>query len=175
MTMHTALAPSPGAPSRTSGYDIRPIEPADAERLERMFHRLSTDTVYRRFFTLFDQPRPASLTHLATVDHGRREAVVAVVDDEVIGVARYDRFAADPARAEIAVTVEDAWQRKGVASTLLGELAALARQRGISTFVATILWENKPAIRLMRSLDPDATVRHGQGEVEMELSLPPGT
>ncbi len=85
----------------------RQIEPDDVDRLERMFFRLSPETVYRRFFSPVARPRRSVLEHLATVDHWDRDAVVAVVDDEIIAVARYDRAKDRVDAAEIAVVVED--------------------------------------------------------------------
>ena len=151
----------------------RPIRPDDVERLERMFGRLSEQTVYRRFLTPIPKVRPWALRHLATVDHLDRDAVVALHGDEIVGVARYDRPRdGDGTTAEVAVLVEDAWQHHGVARWLLRTLAKTARQRGIGELTATVLAENVPALRLARTLNPRATMQ-GTG-VERELVLPLG-
>lgn len=39
---------------------LRPIRPDDAERLHRLFHRLSPDTVYLRFFSTVRHPTRTS-------------------------------------------------------------------------------------------------------------------
>ena len=151
----------------------RPIRADDLERLERMFDRLSPLTVYRRFFTPLPRVRPWLLRHMVDVDHADREAIVALWGDEVVGVARYDRPRdGDGTTAEVAVLVEDGWHHQGVARWLLRTLGRLAHQRGVTTFTATVLADNLPALRLARTLNPQATMA-GTGP-ERELVMPLG-
>ena len=107
-------------------------------------HRLPDETVRR----------------LVTVDHDLREAVVAVVGGEVVGVARYDRPLGDPSTAEVAILVEDAWQGAGVGRQLLATLTELAARRGVRTLVATVQPDNRPVLGLLHRLLPDSTVTH---------------
>jgi len=153
-----------------SRVDVRPIEPADACRLRRMFERLSPASVYFRFFAPIQRPRPGLLEHLASVDHDRREALVAVVDDEIVAVARYEGGSTGEA-AELAVTVEDAWQRRGLGAFLSRRLAGLARSRGFTAFRASVLGENRAALALVQSLAPDADVRFGSGQYGVYVPL----
>jgi GNAT superfamily N-acetyltransferase len=150
---------------------IRPIRPDDEDGLGRMFRRLSPDTVYRRFLSPVKAPRASALRHFANVDHDLREALVAESDGEIIGVARYDRIAGDRAHAEVAVVVEDAWQRHGVASTLLRRLGETERGRGVDAFTGTMLGDNGPAARLARSLSPQTELRWVDGGMEMTTRL----
>jgi GNAT superfamily N-acetyltransferase len=150
---------------------IRPIRPDDEDRLGRMFWRLSPDTVYRRFFSPVKAPRASVLRHLASVDHDLREALVAEADGEIIGVARYDRSPGDRTRAEVAVVVEDAWQRRGVASTLLRGLGETAKGHGVEAFTGTMLGDNVPAARLARSLSHRTELHWGDGGMEMTAPL----
>jgi GNAT superfamily N-acetyltransferase len=69
------------------------------------------------------------------------------------------------------VTVEDAWQHRGVGSALAARLAKLARDRGYERFVATMLPDNRAAIGLIRKMSPDATLRFASGEYEASLPL----
>lgn len=149
----------------------RPIRPDDADRLRRLFGRLSPETVYRRFFSPISNPPEAALRRLATVDHDDREALVAVVDDEIIAVARYDRSAPGAPTAEVAIVVEDAWHGHHVATWLLDRLSRLAVRRGITTFTATALANNSPILSLMRHMNPRAHVTFEGGELLAELPL----
>jgi len=142
---------------------IRPIDVSDAFRLRRMFARLSPETVYHRFFAPIPQPRDAMLNHLAGVDHDRREALVATVGNEVVGVARYEGRP-DSDEAEVAVTVEDAWQRRGLGTQLLARLARLGAQRGLHAFTAVVMGENTSAVRFLKRLSPDTDVHLEQGD-----------
>ena len=100
---------------------------------------------------------------------------MALDGDEIVAVARYDgRAGASPEasrQAEIAITVEDAWQHRGVGRRLARRLAALAADRGYDTFVATMLPDNRAALGLVRKLVPDATVRWSGGEYEAAIPL----
>ena len=149
---------------------VRPIVITDAEKLERFFTRLSPSSVYFRFFSPIRRPPRAALLRLADVDHTRREALVALQGDDIVGVARYDAQPDTP-QAEIAVTVEDAWQHRGVGSALAGRLAKLARDRGYERFTATMLPDNRAAVGFLRKLSPDATLRFASGEYEASLPL----
>jgi GNAT superfamily N-acetyltransferase len=142
---------------------VRPIDPGDVCRLRRMFDRLSPLSIYHRFFAPIRAPRAGTLEHLAAVDHERREALVALVDDEIVGVARYEGGDAG-ANAELAVTVEDAWQRRGLGAALSRRLARLARDRGFDAFTATVLGENRAALLLLRKVSPVAEVRFASGQ-----------
>ena len=149
---------------------VRPITIADAERLARLFTRLSPTSVHFRFFSPVSRPPRAALLRLADVDHCRREALVALEGDEIVAVARYDGRIGSH-QAEIAVTVEDAWQHRGVGERLAKRLGMLAVERGYDTFVATVLPDNRAALGLVHKLVPDATVRWAGGEYDAVLPL----
>jgi acetyltransferase len=150
--------------------EVRPIELGDVDRLARLFTRLSPETVRFRFFSPVRRPPRPVLLRLADVDHERRDALVALVDDEIIAVARYDGRP-DATEAEIAVTVEDAWQRQGIGKRLSVRLARLAHDRGYETFVASMLPENRAALGLIHRLSPDVKVAWSGGEYEARVPL----
>lgn len=125
-----------------SQVTIRPICSDDVE-LERQFiERLSPQTRRDRFLYTMASPSDALLKQLTSVDPQNEAALIAVIDEGLhqreVGVARFCRTA--DGRAEVAVTVEDAWQRKGVATLLMQQLVELARERGI-----TALYSMDPA------------------------------
>jgi GNAT superfamily N-acetyltransferase len=141
---------------------VRPIEPADLDRLRRMFFRLSPTTVYRRFFSPIPEPSCRMLRWLTDVDHDRREASVALDGDEIVAVARYDGRPGT-AEAEIAVTVEDAWQHRGIGRHLARRLARVALDHGFERFIAIMLPDNREAMGLLRNLSSDASLRLEDG------------
>jgi GNAT superfamily N-acetyltransferase len=149
----------------------RLIRSDDTERLERLFGRLSPDTIYRRFFSPIPRLSRGCLRALIDVDHDDREAIVAVADGEIVAVARYDRSWTAPAEAEVAVLVEDAWQRHGVGARVLRDLGALAWARGIDTFTASTLGDNSSAIGIARALVPSASASIESGEVILRMPL----
>ena len=136
----------------------RPVQPDDRVLFRRLWPRLSRDTVYRRFHSPLHGLPPEAVERLVTVDHDLREAVVALVGGEVVGVARYDRSPTDPATAEFAILVEDAWQNLGVGRQLLTQLIELARDRGIAVLTATVQPDNERVLGLIRRLLPFSSV-----------------
>jgi L-amino acid N-acyltransferase YncA len=150
----------------------RPVTPEDRALLYRMWPRLSRDTVYRRFHAPVRTLPDEAVRHLVTVDHDSREAVVAVVGGEVVGVARYDRSPTDPATAEFAIVVEDAWQGAGLGRQLLVELIELARRRGVHTLTASVQRDNDRVIGLIRHLLPGSTFRDDEDVLAVESPLP---
>ena len=193
-------APSPAAPP--AGYpheltevallddgtpvEFRAILPSDGTRLERLFHRLSPQSLYLRFFAPVPRPQPAMIRRLVEVDYTDRLALVAVVDDEIIGVARFDRLAplapaglqVDPGEAEAAVIVEDAWQGRGIATRLLWRLSAAAGARGVHTFTASVLAQNSKMLGLLKIIGDDVQFAPSGGEYQVRMRLagvtPPG-
>jgi GNAT superfamily N-acetyltransferase len=138
------------------------VEPDDAERVRRLFQRLSPESIYRRFFTLFPAPPAGVLRRLTTVDHGDHEALAVLDDDEIVAIASWDRPVHDGDEAEIAILVEDAWQHKGLGRALVRMLTGEAARRGITVLNATVLADNHPARHLAATVaDPDSVVLDG--------------
>jgi ribosomal protein S18 acetylase RimI-like enzyme len=150
---------------------VREITIEDIERLRRMFTRLSPDSVYRRFFSPVHEPTRSALLWLTSVDHDNRDALVALDGDEIVAVARYDGKLGQNT-AEIAVTVEDAWQHLGVGGRLTKRLAKRAIDHGIESFELVVQPDNRAALGLLRKLSPDASVRFDGGEYAASVPLP---
>jgi GNAT superfamily N-acetyltransferase len=150
----------------------RPVRPTDGVLFRRLWPRLSRESIYRRFHSPLRELAPEAVDRFVTVDHDLREAVVAVVGGEVVGVARYDRSPADPATAEVAILVEDAWQGVGLGRQLLLELIDLAAGRGVRTFRADVQRDNDRVIGLVRRLLPGATFTPDDDVLAVSSPLP---
>lgn len=150
---------------------VRPIRPADADRLRSFYSRLSDESIYFRFFG----PRPRlsdrEVERFTNVDYVNRVALIATLGAEMVAVIRYDRT--EPGEAEVAFLVEDAHQGRGVASVLLEHLAATARERGIERFVADVLPANMRMTGLLRQAGYTAQSQFADGVVRMTLDLTP--
>jgi GNAT superfamily N-acetyltransferase len=149
---------------------VRPVALDDVDTLVRLFARLSPESVLFRFLAPIPRLRREDLVRLVDVDHDRREALVALAGSEIVAVARYGGRPGS-SEAEIAVTVDDEWQGRGVGPQLACRLAGIARVRGYDTFVATMLPENHVALTLVHRLSPRATLRATKGEVEARIPL----
>ena len=152
---------------------LRPIAPDDAPLIAAGFDRLSEESRFRRFFTLDETLSPAQLTYLVDVDHHDHEAIIAVdpSNEEVLGIARYVRLTAGGEIAEVAVSVADDWQRRGLGRSLLERLAYRARREGVRKFSALVMSGNRGAVKLLTNLG-DTQRRDDTGEVELIIDLP---
>ena len=153
---------------------VRPIRSSDSTALDAAFRKLSAESRYRRFLHPVDHLGRRELEYLTQIDHVAHEALIALdPNGEIVGVARFVREDARSDRAEVAVTVADEWQRRGVGTQLLHRLARRARRLGIETFTAICLENNKEMLQLFRELG--ATTTHSSGsthDLEVEVALP---
>jgi acyl-CoA synthetase (NDP forming)/GNAT superfamily N-acetyltransferase len=151
---------------------IRPIRPDDGPRILDFHGRQSPESIYFRYFT----PRPylpeTEVERLTHVDYSDRMAFVALLDDVLVGVARYDRL---PTRsdAEVAFFVDDRHQGRGIATVLLEYLAEAARRTGITAFTATVLPSNGRMVGVFRNAGFTVASHFGDGVIEVRLDLRP--
>ena len=71
---------------------------------------------------------------------------------------------------EVAVTVDDAWQRRGLGSLLLARVLARARENGYQVARGSVLAENRPSRALLRMAGFRVRGRDGL-LIEFERSL----
>jgi GNAT superfamily N-acetyltransferase len=153
---------------------IRQGHHTDRDLLLRGFERLSPESRYRRFLAPTAELSEATVRYLTEIDHHNYEAMIALDEQtgEGIGVARYVRDPDDPNVAEVAVTVIDDWQQRGLGTLLLEVISARARVEGITRFTALMLATNKEMMDLLQELDPVRVVDRELGTVEVEVPIP---
>ena len=155
---------------------IRAVQPEDARLLAEGFARLSPESRQLRFLTGKPSLTPAEVHYFTDIDHHNHEALGAVDpgDGLGLGVARFVRHAEDRDGAEVAVTVTDAWQRRGLATELLSRLADRARQEGIHHFTALTADDNEAVDAMLHHGVAGVRVKQREpGTVEYEIALPP--
>lgn len=151
---------------------VRPIRPDDAEALQAFHVAQSEASTILRFFAPLERLPERDLVRFTTVDHRDRVALVAVTqDDEIIGVARYDRVGPD--EAEVAFNIADAHHGRGLGSVLLEHLAAAARERGVRRFVADVLPQNGRMIAVFREAGYSLRQRLDDGVVQVSFDIHP--
>jgi GNAT superfamily N-acetyltransferase len=147
--------PQIDAQGEVVGRDVRAVSirvatPDDEENLCRMFSRLSSKSIYRRFHLPYRRVPEQMLNLMLDVDH-HKESLLAVADEEIVGHAMYVKLA-NSGDAEVAFVVEDEWQSKGVGKLLLSEIAEKARRRDIETFTGQVLGENRRVLGLLNAV-----------------------
>ena len=158
-----------------TAIELRAITPDDAGRLTDSLARLSDTSRRLRFFSARRSLSKDEVTWLTNVDHHDREAIVAVHEDEIIGVVRYDRLLDRHDAAEIAIVVADDWQRLGVATELIDRLIAHASLHGVTNFVADTLYDNRAVRSMLASIGTTIareTWIDGAVQIEMQLEAP---
>jgi GNAT superfamily N-acetyltransferase len=159
---------------------VRQLLASDRDELATRYLELSPEARRLRFFNAPDHLSGALLDYLVDVDGIDRCALVALAIDDGspgVGIARYARSRDDPACAEAAVTVVDEQQGRGIGTELMRCLAEHARRNGISTFTASVMWENRALLDGLRALGAEivpsepgvASVRIALPELEREL------
>jgi RimJ/RimL family protein N-acetyltransferase len=146
------------------------LEQSDREALRRLFFRLSPETLYRRFHSPIVRPEQTQPDRLLDIDHHDREAVVAVVGQEIVGVARYVRRRGTDS-AEVALVVADDWHRQGLATRMLGALHERAKEEGVQRFTLTMQADNRKVLQLFRRFYPGLSATCSQGMCEAEVAV----
>lgn len=159
---------------------IRPITVDDAERLVSFYEQVSDESKYYRFFAPYPRLSAKDVHRFTHHDFVDRVGLAATVGGEFIATVRYDRIGADgmaasaPAdEAEVAFLVQDAHQGRGVASTLLEHIAAVARERGIRRFAAEVLPANNKMIKVFTDAGYTQKRSFEDGVVHLEFGLEP--
>jgi RimJ/RimL family protein N-acetyltransferase len=154
---------------------VRHVKPGDKDMIANAWLRLSERSQYRRFLA----PKPVlttrDLRYLTEIDGHNHVALVAVrldAPNRLVAVARYVRLRDDHQTAEVAVTVADAMQGLGIGKQLGVLLADEARGRGIQRFSASILSDNRPALRLIAAMTQrlESHIDHGVSDLVADLA-----
>ena len=140
---------------------LRPVVPADRDRLAEGFDELSETSRRLRFLGAVSTLSPATLRYLTDVDHVDHVAWGALdledPDAPGFGVGRFVRLDEEPAVAEFSVTVLDSAQGRGVGQTLLALLCVVAPTLGVETLRGVVARENDVMATWLRRLGAHAT------------------
>ena len=132
---------------------IRSIAPTDIAAQQTFFDELSPQSRRSAFLMGITTLSPAWLARLCDPSDERDVALVAFVQEEgkehQIGLGRY-AWASPERGAELAVTVADAWQRRGIGTLLLQHLIDCARDNGITALYSIDRSDNAAMRRLAR-------------------------
>lgn len=129
---------------------IRPAAPGDRGLLTELSNALSPRSVYLRFFSSSRSAAEQYLCALAEPSRGARATLLALQGADLVGVAAFEPI--DAAQAELSVLVSDSHQHCGIGTLLIESLVDQARNRGLSRFVAEVLADNGPMMRVFRDL-----------------------
>ena len=153
--------------------EIRALRPEDQEDMLAAVRRTSTQSLYRRFFTVRRQFSEAETSFFLNVDFVSHVALVAVIEEgdkpTIVGGGRYVVF--KPGQAEVAFAVIDQFQGQGIGTALLRHLSSLAREAGLREFVAEVLPENAAMLKVFEKSEVEVTTRREPQTVHVVLRL----
>jgi hypothetical protein len=156
---------------------IWPLLPTDAEMLRDGFRRLSPDSRQRRFLTMLGELDDAMIERLVgSVDGVHHIALLLIVlpmegEEGPAGVAHLLQYPGDPATADIAVTIMDDWQRRGVGTALVSAL--LQRRPAAVTRLRTLVdADNRASLALRAGAGRISTGLPDRGVLDVAVELP---
>jgi RimJ/RimL family protein N-acetyltransferase len=153
---------------------IWPLLDNDHDLLREGFIELSPASRQQRFLAYLPELSAGMLRLLVDdvdgVDHVALLLTVLPEDGPArpVGVARLVRYADDPSAADIAVTVTDAWQGRGVGAALAAELLT-RRPEGITRLRTTVASDNRASLGLLARLGTMTTDRDGPGVLRVDV------
>jgi acetyl coenzyme A synthetase (ADP forming)-like protein len=150
---------------------LRPPVAEDAEALLEFFSGLSEHSLYLRFHG-FPAFGPTLVEPVLEPDWQERGSLLGSLDGRVVALANWVRLR-DPRAAEVAFAVSDGYQRRGIGTRLLEQLAARAAEAGIEEFVAEVLHENAAMLGVFRDAGFAVTRAAEGGEVEVRFPIAP--
>jgi GNAT superfamily N-acetyltransferase len=134
------------------GLRVGPLTPENMLAVSEMTARCSRNTIYHRFHGFIDLP-----TYLGTLLASEQKSVLAWWGNCCVGLASLGRGMRGQ---ELAVMVEDAWQRQGVGVAMLEALVDLARGSGFGLLHADVLFEDVFILGVL--------ARYGRLQTELE-------
>jgi ribosomal protein S18 acetylase RimI-like enzyme len=152
---------------------IRAVRPDDAPAVRTFLEGLSEESRRLRYHSPVPVVRWWMVEAVTASDHDQREAILALRDERVVGVAEWGREPEAHGRAHVAIAVDEGFRRRGLAQTLTRRLAAIARQHGLEEFVATVMTVNRPVFGLLDRVAPVRSRRFDGDAVEVVIPLRP--
>jgi acetyl coenzyme A synthetase (ADP forming)-like protein len=132
---------------------LRPIKVDDARSWVEFVGRLSAQTKYLRFHYVPKEMGLEEAVRFCKVDYCNTFAFVAEVLREakrdIVAIGRYYRLPNHDS-AEVALAIEDSYQRRGLGTSILEQLAEVARENGIDNFEADVLAANEQMMNVFK-------------------------
>jgi protein lysine acetyltransferase len=155
---------------------VRPLLAEDRDAFDQELHRLSKDSLRRRFFSSAP-PLESMVDYLVHIDYVDHFAwVVLDVDHPYQGLAtaRFVRTA-QPEIAEMAFGTADRYQGRGIGTFLLGAIGVAAAEAGITTLVGHVLEDNRPMRAVFAKVEATSRLDEpGVLRVEVEAATAAG-
>ncbi|HME51923.1 MAG TPA: GNAT family N-acetyltransferase [Candidatus Lokiarchaeia archaeon] len=165
----------------TSGVKllVRPVKPTDERGLQELYYSLSDQDRYFRFFYPAKKFPHQDVQPRVTIDYSTDMILVCENSDSegirtIIGAGGFFKTG-DPAKAELAFTINEEWQNQGITKFLLQYLIQIAREQGYRMLVGTILAENHAMLHIIQHAGVPVNFKIEQGENDFDLDISQNT
>jgi acetyl coenzyme A synthetase (ADP forming)-like protein len=154
-----------------STVHVRPVRPDDEQGLTELFRSLSQQSRWQRFFTpAKDAFLVSEAQRESSLDGSDGLGLVATTGPHrrIVGDALFVRYPGED-RAEVAFTIADEFQGRGLGTILLGQLAEIAHNSGVQVFEADVMSANHGMIGMFRESGFPIKVSAGAGQLHVSF------
>ena len=152
--------------------EIRAARPEDFDAVRDVHAKMSPDNLYLRFFSMSPLAAEQEARRICREPGPDHAALLAVLDGEVVGCGTYEQAGTGSRSAEVAFTVADDLQNRGIGMLLLEHLVSLGRGRGFRSFTAETLSENAAMLRVFADAGLQAQRSLVDGVYDLTFPLP---
>jgi acyl-CoA hydrolase/RimJ/RimL family protein N-acetyltransferase len=157
-----------------TNYILRPLGPADERKLQEFFYSHNKETLIMRYNHHITQMTREKSCNLVSVDQHTDLALCFTVNDnmgEVIqAVARY-YYIKSINSGEVAFVIKESLRGRGMATTLLNEMIAIAKIRKLDSLVACVRRDNASMLKVFEKVGFVRLPSEDFDEVSLTLSL----
>jgi acyl-CoA hydrolase/GNAT superfamily N-acetyltransferase len=157
-----------------SEYFLRPLSPSDERKLQEFFYSHNRETLMMRYNHHTTQMTREKSCVLVSVNQQVDLALCLTERDDlgesIQGVARYYYLEASNS-AEVAFVIKESKRGKGMAKTLLSELIAIAKIRGLTQLIACVRRDNAPMLKVFENAGFLRANSQGYDEVSLAYTL----
>jgi GNAT superfamily N-acetyltransferase len=153
--------------------EIRAFRPEDRPAFIAAADRVGPRSRYLRFFTLKREFSERERDFFLNVDFDKHVALVALMEEAgqqlIVGAGRY--VGVEPGKAEVAFTVIDSHQGRGIGAALIRHLIIVAREAGLHELIAEVLPENRSMLHLFQKSGLPVSVASEPDVVHVTMQL----
>lgn len=135
---------------------------------------MSPESIRYRFLGSKKEFTEKELEYLTVLDGWNHYAVGILERNEPkrgVAIIRLVRSSENPSEAEVAITIIDDYQRKGLGTFLMNLILLAARERNIDQLSFTFLPQNEGIINLIERLGPPVTKEFTHYYVQLSMDI----
>ena len=153
---------------------FRPVRINDETLIKDLFYKLSNQSLRRRFMSSRTDVPHEVRQEFVVIDYTKEMNILATIEENgkeiAVGMGQLIHDG-EHHTAEVAFSVRDDYQNRGIGSELLDYLTVLAKRRGLLGFTAEVLAENLPMIHVFEKKGFDMTKKIDEGVYELIMKF----